>query len=423
MADRDSLKRISLILLLLSLGVRLCFVPLAGSLRLASDESYYWNDVAISVAHGSVLTVEHQLRPPLWGYLLALPARISGNPFFGRLFAILIGSLSAVFVFLLGTRLSDRRAAIASGTLFALYPEHVYFSHYLWPEVLFGLLVVSASMLFLRSAGNGRGESRRDILLASGVLGFALLAKEFAVIPMSAMLLLAPDTGWREKAGTAVRCLAVFLLPALAYSLLSWAVAGKPVILSRAPVANLQQTVGVAFDNNVDYSDLDNFVQGFLKKTPGEHWRFFEDQVIKLWSPNSFPIVRLLAKGPDWVITDWGYEARWKKAQATVVGAGHILIMTAGLLGLLALPSGVFRRYAILNLCLLTSVGAVALIASRFRLPFAFLLVLGAGHAIVHPKEVGRRLKDRKTLVLAIVLFSLLAFITAVSWHCFGFWG
>jgi 4-amino-4-deoxy-L-arabinose transferase-like glycosyltransferase len=453
-------RRVEIGLFLLSFAVRSCLLPWVYSLRLAGDEVYYWRSVALSVAHGSILTIGQQLRPPLWGYALSLAALISNHAFCGRLFSVLLGSLTAAFVYLLGARAFDKRTGVLAGLIFAVYPEHVYFSHYLWPETLFGLILVIATLLYLESVGAEAGDSvvsrsgqhgsrpstnckeksattvrwtasvpsagapQKGLMTAASILcGIALLTKEFAVIPFAGMLLLAPASNMRERAGTIARCCVWFFLPAVIYSLLSWAHTGKPVFLSRAPVANLRQTVGYAFNPRVSYGDIKDFTRAFVRKTPREHWQFFQDQTIKIWSQNSFPVARLLAKGPKPRIDEWKYQRiPFRKTQAVAIGATHIVIMIVGLLGLLSLQNVVFRRFAIVNFCLLTAFGAFALMVSRFRLPFFFLMILSASYAIVHADEVGRRLRNGTVLVMAILLLSLLALIVAKAWHLFGIW-
>ena len=60
-----------MIILGISFGVRVIFLPWVSDLPLASDENYYWS-VAKLLGRGEFASTI--LRPPLWGYALAIPS-------------------------------------------------------------------------------------------------------------------------------------------------------------------------------------------------------------------------------------------------------------------------------------------------------------------------------------------------------------
>ena len=65
------------------------------------------------------------------------------------------------------------------------------------------------------------------------------------------------------------------------------------------------------------------------------------------------------------------------------------------------------------------AVGEVA----RYRLPFFFVLVIGAAHALAHPVLVFGRIWEPKRLVPLVLLLALFAHIVLTRRPFIGLWG
>jgi len=83
-------------------------------------------------------------------------------------------------VYLLATKVFDRRTGLVAGLLYGLFPEHIGFSHYLWAEILLSFLAV-LSVYFLFAFLEDPGDPRR--LYGSALAaGFALITKEYILL-------------------------------------------------------------------------------------------------------------------------------------------------------------------------------------------------------------------------------------------------
>jgi hypothetical protein len=147
--------------------VRALFLPAMFGLPLVGDEKYYWW-VPRHLAAGDLAATT--LRPPLWGFLLAIPEWIERNPISGRALTVVLGACAPVLVYRIGTRVFDERTGWVAGLLYAVYPTHIGYSHGLWAEVLFGSgpRCCSGCWCSSRSTCSGPGSKIRRGRSASG---------------------------------------------------------------------------------------------------------------------------------------------------------------------------------------------------------------------------------------------------------------
>jgi 4-amino-4-deoxy-L-arabinose transferase-like glycosyltransferase len=185
----------------------------AGALRLwvmersfpvkpLGDEMYYVVVAAnIADGYGHVYGAEARaLRPPAHSWLLshfadsgALMARPQDSPA-RRLgvhleelrpllrVEVALGTALVLATWLLGWALFDARTGFAAGCVAALYPTFVAYSHFLWSETLFALLVTAALAGFVSAE---RWRSRILAALAGLLFGVAALTREIA-LPVAA---------------------------------------------------------------------------------------------------------------------------------------------------------------------------------------------------------------------------------------------
>lgn len=138
---------------------------------LVHDEAYYW-DWSRQLDYG------YFSKPPMIAWLIGLSTRLLGNHEFGvRLPAVLLGTGSLWFVFLLGRRMYDARTGFWAALLAAMTPGNVAMSL---------LMTIDSPFLFFWSAALyafwrllERGEDRgKWLVLTILVIGLGLLTKQ-----------------------------------------------------------------------------------------------------------------------------------------------------------------------------------------------------------------------------------------------------
>ena len=98
----------------------------------------------------------------------------------------LLSILTSFLVYRIACRLRGERAGLAAGTFVAFYPSHVAFSHLLWAETLFLLLVTAALHQLLATDERG---CLRSAVLAGLILGLATLVRSVGVVLLAASVL------------------------------------------------------------------------------------------------------------------------------------------------------------------------------------------------------------------------------------------
>jgi 4-amino-4-deoxy-L-arabinose transferase-like glycosyltransferase len=399
-----------LVLFGFALALRLSLLPYWMNLPLSGDELYYWS-CARSVAHGQLIRTF--LHPPLWGYLLGLPAAISDHNLSGRMLTTIIGSLSVPIIYLLGKQLFGRTVGVMAGVIYAVYPNIVGFSHYLWPESLLSLLVLVAALLFFKSMAT----EKRDTLLYLSffTLSVGVLVKEFALIPFGAMIFTVLIANVKRKKQIIVRGLAIFIAPVIIYSIFASVLAKRPVLLADAFVFNSNEAdAGKEIWKKSTKENLELFAGRLLelKKVPGR----FIKQIPNLWTTTSFPIFRLLnsmEKYPDF---------RYAKMAAYLAAGAYVWVVAFGLVGICCAKKDAFLTFSAANLVFLTSAGALFLMCSRFRISFMYIFILYDSVLLSDFQAAIGRLTWRRMMILTALLVLFLA-ILIYKRSAFGHWG
>jgi 4-amino-4-deoxy-L-arabinose transferase-like glycosyltransferase len=115
-----------------------------------------------------------------------------------RFVQVVLSTLSVWLVYMLGATLFGSRTGLTAAALFAFYPDFVGFSHLLWSETLFVMLLLSAVVLLFRGLRSGRIVS----LGGAGVcIGLAALTREIGLtlLPWVLMWIMVIGAGtWRQ---------------------------------------------------------------------------------------------------------------------------------------------------------------------------------------------------------------------------------
>jgi len=418
--DDDGSARRMLWIFAVGFVVRAIFLPRMFGLPFAGDEWYYWW-VPRHYAEGDLTSTT--LRPPLWGALLAIPEWVHPNPLSGRALSVVLGALAPVLVYRIGKRVFDERTGWVAGLLYALYPTHIGYSHGLWAEVLFGVLVLLAVDVFWSWAEEPKRHGR--FVLAFAIAGTALLAKEFAVVLFVGFAVATVVVDRSHVVRKGATAIAAFLVLAFGYSLTVSALEHRAVVLSDAPVSNFRAAAGLPFEFDYNRKTTEDraevraeLLAAVRDRSIADHLRNTRGQVYNLWTPNSFPITRLFGEFRNWT---YGVDDPWPWTIA-IVGF-YIAVVAVGLVGLCGAPPGPFRAFAITLLVALSLTSVAGDLCSRFRLAFMFVFVLFTANFLVHRRSVIARLHEPAPMLAAAALLLLFAHVLVVELPHLGEWG
>jgi 4-amino-4-deoxy-L-arabinose transferase-like glycosyltransferase len=398
-----------------ALTSRLLLLPWFLDLPLAGDEEYYWLTAREHVFFRLV-------RPPLWTWILMVPASLSADPWLGRLVSVVIGSVTAAVVFAIARRAFDRRVAWLAGLLFCFYPYHVAYSHYLWSEVLLELLCALATLHFLefRRAGN-----RAHLHVSALVLGIGFLAKEFAIVLFAALLFSLFVEARERRVRVHLLACGLFALPFSLYFVGVATEFGQPVMPYRMAVSNVMLAFPEA-ETEPGMTSVAKVYAGSLRARPiGEAIAWFGRSLTQLWSPNSFVLTRIRVKDPPrWVEYDeWAYGIEHPDAWVRVLALVQGLIVVTGLAGLILSPASPLRTLTLAALLILSLTGLLAFLVSRFREPFMYLLIVYSAACLSNPKALLRNAADGRRLIALVACLGLFLTIWLADRHNLGAWG
>lgn len=444
---RDSIRHVVTILVV-SLAARMILLPLFIDLPLAGDEVFYWLASKYLAKGDFVATTLH---PPLWSNLLALPAAIYDDPISGRILSVLIGTGCPIIVYLLASIVFNKRTAVIGGLLYALYPVHVCYSHYLWAELLVSflcLLSVYFFMLFVKDPGRNR-----FFFLSFAVAGVALLAKEFAGLIFAGLLVAVFFVKMEKKKKIIPLACLLFAMPVFLYSLIISCATGRIVILSDASVRNPCFAAGLnvstaltgseiltgsrsktpqlaprAFganetkdgDSQVRDSSVSELLSHLSERSIADVVKSMKKQIYNLWTPNSFPIARVAGtNSPE----TWSYGISHPEPWVYLLTGGYICVLTLGIAGICLSPGNLFKVVVIVALASLCSLSVFTFLCSRFRLPFMFIFVIYTAHFLARPGAMLANLRNPIRACLLLILMRIFWGIVFVKMSTVGAWG
>lgn len=400
-----------LFLFLFALAVRLSLFPYWEDLQLSGDEIYYWTSAR--VVAGGTLT-KNFLHPPLWSYTLSIPASISDNYVYGRLFTATMSSFSVPVIYFLGKCVFNRKVGIAAGLIYAVYPNVIGFSHYLWAESLLALLMMLSTFLFFRALY----DEKKQILFYVSCLvsGIGLLVKETALIQfVSVISVLTVKKDLFRRKYIIICAVIIFLTPVIMYSTFASVLARRPVMLADAFVYNSNEAdCGKDVFKRSTKENLGIFIDRLFmfREIPVR----FMTQLCNLWTPNSFPIFRLLNSQQKYS------NVPYASLMAYITAGVYVLVIILGLIGICCAENKSFQVFAVANLLFLSSTGLLFLLCSRFRISFMYIFIIYSSIALSDPKAVLRKVTWEKLSLLMAVL-AVFAGIIIVKLRSFGYWG
>ncbi len=387
-------------------------------------------------------------QPPGQTVFMAGVMAVSGRSVFAvKLVQVLLSTLSVALVYALGRAWFDARAGLAAAWLAALYPNLIAFSHYLWSETLFVLLLLLGLFALTRSRRGPPGVG--DALLGGVALGLCALTRGtlFLFLPvLAAWLVWAQRARWRTALARAALVVGVATLLIVPWSARNTALHGGFVWidtnapynlwrgngpdtfahrhdpatpryrwpLSRIPIAPVDNRTGRRLVDEAKQAlgseaptDLEiighasDAAWASIRSDPGTFLARVPTRLVDLWNPSSF-VVRHVGVGAYGPVPP-------------AVAAALIWAAILGYLGVMALAGAgawLARRRAETWLVLLfagtvSGVSALAFGLTRFRLPVMPLLMVLAGLALARWLERDGRPRAGAALAALLALVSL----------------
>ena len=421
-----------LCLLALAGGIRLGVASLATPFRLVGDERYFAK-VATNIAAGE----GHQLlpsvtawRPPAFPYLLAaiLPQEVAASEdpaeairYFVQL-QLVLGTVLVALVFLLGQALFDTRTGLLAALIAAIYPNFVAYSHFLWSETLFAVLLASGLVAVWYA------EERASwplALLAGAALGTAALTREVAILVAGVCAAWGVINAWySDRRGALLR--ATLMLTVAAVTILPWTIRNYHIYHRFIPIS----TVGwyaIAESNTLDQKDWRDplprraieFRRRYLavgdelqmmelartqalREIRSEQPSWIAKKLVRnvalLFQPDSY-LANKLRKGAYGPV-----ERTKRRAIVALTSVSYSLVLVAAMLGAVTDPSRRRRRLMGALLVTVVALHVVATSVTRFRVPWTPLLIVYASHALLNCGMVRARLRGWTAVAAAVSL-------------------
>ncbi len=317
-----------------------------------------------------------------------------------------VSALTVIPIARIGQSFGGNRVSLASAIGVALYPNYIAFSHYLWPEPLYILLLTSAVALICGFVDRRDCRAALALALAGGLLGASALVKESGLLfpPVAALWIF-----WRLRADRrqALRSAALVALAA-ALVLLPWVIgmqrADQPfALVTRTGYMNLfignhPQGHGVAM---LEYPELaptrlaaeqvarDRAFAEIARRMPLWPLEKIASEVPRFFTPTSFAIRRLLLP-PD-APGGWGYRMSLplldrpaaRGLAVAVVVLAYLLALGLGAAGLVLARRTDLSLLFVLFIASQIAPSIPTFAMSRFRLASMAFLLVGAASACV----------------------------------------
>ena len=143
------------------------------------------------------------------------------NPVAARMLNVVLGSATVVLLYLLGSRVFDRRVGLTAALLLALFPNQVFFSSLTLTEILFTTLLVLILLLTVHLMLGQRAPPLWQVGLTGALMGYAALVRGEALLLIAFVVpaLLLRWRSWRR-----VLTYAAVLLVGMAVIIAPWTV-------------------------------------------------------------------------------------------------------------------------------------------------------------------------------------------------------
>jgi 4-amino-4-deoxy-L-arabinose transferase-like glycosyltransferase len=425
------------------------WVLLGGAIRLGINEAtfptdlvgdeFYYSQTAVHLA----VHDEHYCPPygtwagwpPAYPWVLSrwmFPVRVGPDEAIDLALAqraqVAIGSLLVVATAVLAGALFGPREAVVAAAMAALYPTFVAYSHFLWSETFFALLLTTALVGVVRCQ---RRPGYGLAALTGLAFGVSALTREVGLV------LAAACAGWwwyaaappdrRAAAARGALMLGVACLVILPWTLRNYSVLDRFVPVSTAGWLNARSGNTLAGDNwlRPDLGPIRAFRNAYFD-IPDEMARadFARDQTLALirseqplWLPKKLVRTTGLLFAPDSFVFKKisrgaydGISATGVRAVLVLTVAAYVGVVLLGVAGVAAATGPGRRALPVLLFGVTLALHVAVNASSRYRLPLMPLLMAYAGHAWVHRHGLWTSLSRRSRLAAGGVLLVFLGF-------------
>jgi 4-amino-4-deoxy-L-arabinose transferase-like glycosyltransferase len=417
---------------LLAIALRLWVASWVFPVLVTGDEAYYLevgSQLASGNGHVAPSSGARAAWPPGYSFFLAafMDVGSAGAASDAVLWDLLsaqavLGGLLVLLTGLLAAGLFDRETGCLAAAVAAIYPTFVAFSHYLFSETLFSVLLL-VSLL-----GVIAWPERRQGALAIGIgLGFGLaaLTREIA-IPIALGCVL----WWVLRVGPEARRIAVahgaLLLLGLALVVAPWTLRNYTALDRIVPVSNagwLNMRSGNTFAGEDWLRPSGRALEGFRTT-----YFLIPDEMERAAYARSQSRALIIAEQPTWVfkkfaravalignpdtylfkkISRGAYRGLSLPTVRAVLVAGvlsFVLIVLFGLPGIFASPSRGRRSFVFCVFGAAFLLYWAANAAPRYRFPLMPILISYACFSVLHPRFVQRSMRGRDGVLVAIAL-------------------
>ncbi len=414
--------------------VRLWVAEWTFPVRLIGDEIYYLR-TAESIARGGGHYFANfgawAAWPPgnAWWLSHFVPSegtRTLGAPHAALLGQVALGTLLVVLTAWLGRELFGQRTGLWAGTIAALYPSLVAFSHYFWAATLFAVLLLS-SLIGVVVAQRRRSAG---VAAATGaVFGLAALTRE-ASLPIAAgcalwWLWLAPAARRRATIARCALMLGVALLVVTPWTVRNHARLGQLVPVSNAGWLALLHGNALDADDwlEPDYRRRAALTREYRSRAEPERPAWAREQALELiraeqpwWAFKKLVLNPALLFRPDsfifrkLAIRAYGDVTPWlSRTLMLITMVAHIAVMT------LAILSGVTARergrpsFMLAVVAPLVGVHVLAFASARYRVPLMPIFIIYAAHLMRNSRGLLDRLRGPQSFAAALLLLFFFA--------------
>jgi 4-amino-4-deoxy-L-arabinose transferase-like glycosyltransferase len=340
---------------------------------------------------------------------------------------VLLGTLLVLATALLAGALFDARTACLAAAIAAVYPTFVAYSHYLWAETLFALLLTVALALVVASASRGR----HALAAAAGLFfGAAALTRELA-FPVAAaaavwLVATAPPAARRPALYRALAVLGLAALVVLPWTLRNAALFGRPVPVSTVGWMALREGNTLPrgdwlgedemrlttfrlrwFREPDEMARVDSARRETLALVRSEQPAWIAKKLVRtialLFTPDSYLLLKTS-------LGAYGEVPLGAVRGLLLAGSGaYAVVLVAAVLGMAGAAGRGRRLLPCLVVAAVTAVHVVANAKSRYRLPLMPLLVVYASYALLHARALSGRLRGGPLVAAALAVALFLA--------------
>ncbi|WP_197455950.1 ArnT family glycosyltransferase [Stieleria neptunia] len=416
-----------------SLLIRLGALSFVDSPQLIGDEVDHFSG-AVEFASGKVVTVVPK-RPPLYIWISGIVVLVAGeDPNHVRLFQVFVDYTTTIGVYVLARvvyldLLYSKRIAAIAMLLYAIHPEFIAFSHYLWTETVFLWFLLAGFLLLMRFSAR---PTVTNAIATGAIWGLSALLKPYQIymlpLMVAASVVCSPRTEIRRAWRLSLVVLAtswITVLPCCTKNDQGW------VVISKQGKRAIQEGTNVYPPTQVDFA----YVRALPQSAKSSLGR--KDGLLQFALDNPRLIgSRTLLKTGDFLAPNtflirhlyMGYYGRpkgmSKSVRLLVVSIAMVSIsglLCLGVLGAVrSMPAskpdrwrsnqGRFLLLSVSYFVLTLLMIIVAVSVSRYRLPVMLACVVFASRSIVGPaNESDTKSRSCRKYVVILCLACIVA--------------